>query len=271
MSERAQGKAAGQGQAKATATGGAPGARPAAKVPWWRSLDRNVVFLHIPKAGGSTVRSFIADHVDADRVFPQDQLHHFPSYESLKTRRTMLFMSHLGYHFVRDGNADPITLLRHPVERLLSLYSYTRNPGKFTPVINPSYAKGKTLVEFFRSEEPAVYMNVRDAMTWQLASGYHAPHRKAIQSRGIEGSDVQQRAIRTLRRCVVVGVLEDLPRFYDAVDDFFGKTAPRPSKVVNASSDRIRWTDLNAEEKAAVEENVRMDWVTYDKAKALAV
>ena len=268
MSEQAQDKPAGQGQPKAAA--GVPGATSAAKVPWWRSLDRNVVFMHIPKAGGSTVRSFIADHVDADQVFPQDQLHHFPSYESLKTRRTMLFMSHLGYHFVRDGNADPITLLRHPVERLLSLYSYTRNPGKFIPVIDPSFAKGKTLTQFFQSEEPQIAMNVRDAMTWQLASGYHAPHRNLVRARGIEDSDVQQRAIRTLRRCVVVGVLEDLPRFYDAVDEFFGKKAPRPSKVVNASRDRIRWADLTAEEKAAVEDNVQMDWVTYDKAKALA-
>ena len=87
MSEQAQGKAGAQRQAKAA------GETPAVKVPWWRSLDRNVVFMHIPKAGGSTVRSFIADHVDADQVFPQDQLHHFPSYESLKTRRTMLFLS----------------------------------------------------------------------------------------------------------------------------------------------------------------------------------
>ena len=79
-------------------------------------------------------------------------------------------------------------------------------------------------------------MNVRDAMTWQLASGYHAPHRNLVRARGIEDSDVQQRAIRTLRRCVVVGVLEDLPRFYDAVDEFFGKVTPRPSRLSDTAA-----------------------------------
>jgi hypothetical protein len=234
-------------------------------------LSKNIVFVHIPKAGGSSVRNFIKSQVDKEYIFPEASLHHFPRYENLHVEGPKLFMSHLGFDFVKAANADAFVLMRHPVERLLSLYSYAVHPGGNVPIIDPELVKDLTLDEFFMTSRPAIRMNIDNAQLWQLASGYSSRHRELRIANGATMERLIQQAKANLECSTVVGTLENMPDFYKAIGQYFGKNdlAPQAS-VSNISEKRVRWTDLSADQKIMVEACVSCEWQVYDHAKALA-
>ncbi len=140
-------------------------------------LERNFVFLHIPKAGGSSTRDFFKGVFPARCMYPEPRLSHFPLYSDLNVAAPRLFMSHLGYRFAREAEAISATLMRHPVERLLSLYSYSVDPGKNRQLIG-GLPPGMSLLDFLNSDRPQVQMNVDNAQCWQLGCGYSVQERR---------------------------------------------------------------------------------------------
>lgn len=235
------------------------------------SLSKNVVFVHIPKAGGTSVRNFIKSQVSSEDIFPEDSLHHFPRYEKLNILRPMLFMSHLGFDFVSGAEGDALVLMRHPIERLLSLYSYATHPGENTPIIDPAIVAGMSFEEFFTTSEEAVRMNVDNAQTWQLASGYSARHRQLRIANGVTVERLIKQAKGNLDRSAVVGTLEEMPNFYHAVGRYFGNATTEPPRhASNISEKRVQWSDLSKEQKSLVDSCVTNEWPVYDHAKLLA-
>ncbi len=232
-------------------------------------LKKNVVFVHIPKAGGTSIRSFMGSQVDSKNIFDEKDLHHFPRFENLKIQRPMLFMSHLGFDFVKDAQADAFVLLRHPIERLLSLYSYVMFPGNNIPLIGSRYIEPMSLSEFFSSDRPEIRMNIDNAQIWQVASGYSARHRELRLKNGATLDRIAYQAAKNLDEAVVFGVLENLEGFYQGIVDYFGTQTSRkinPEKK-NISQHRVQWDELNASEKKLVENCVTNEWDLYEKAK----
>ena len=234
-------------------------------------LSKNIVLVHIPKAGGTSARNLIRSQVAEECIFPEASLHHFPRYENLHVNGPTLFMSHLGFDFVKAADADAFVLMRHPIDRVLSLYSYAVHPGENVPIISPKIVKGLTLDEFFMNSSEAIRMNIDNAQLWQLASGYSARHRELRIANGATVERLILQAISNLERSSVVGTLEDMPEFYTAIGRYFGKNdlAPPPS-AANISEKRVRWTDLSTDQKLMVEACVSYEWQVYDHARALA-
>lgn len=232
-------------------------------------LKKNVVFVHIPKAGGTSIRSFIGKQVDSKYIFPEKNLHQFPRYENLETNGPMLFMSHLSYDFVNDANADAFVLLRHPIERLLSLYSYVMFPGNNVPLIGARYIKPMSLTEFLSSERPEIRMNVDNAQIWQIASGYSARHRELRLKNGATLQRIAHQAKKNLEKAAVVGVLENVGHFYEGIMNYFGTEASsvvKPERK-NVSLRRLLWDELSDSEKKLVEGCVTEEWGLYEKAQ----
>lgn len=235
------------------------------------SLQKNIVFVHIPKAGGTSVRKFISAQVDESDIYPQPQLHHFPRFQDIDVAKPSLFLSHLGYDFVRAAEADAFVLMRHPIERLLSLYSYARHPGDNVPIITPELVGGMSLTDFFTSTIPAVRMNIDNAQTWQIASGYAARHRQLRLNNGATIERILIQAKRNLDKSAVVGTLENMAGFYAGIANYFGREdAGIPEKAANVSEKRVVWNDLSDAEKALVDSCVAHEWEVYDHAKKRA-
>lgn len=231
-------------------------------------LDKNLVFVHIPKAGGTSLRRFISGNVGDDYVFPEAELHNFPRFDSLETKHPMLFMSHLGYDFVSSADADAFVMVRNPIERLLSLYSYAVYPGKNVPLISPNLVEGMSLTEFLQSQEPAIRMNVDNAQTWQIASGYSARHRILRLQNGATLQSIGEHALKNLEDAAVVGVLDDIDSFFEKIAKYFGKTGPiETQETRNISQKRVQWADLSSAEKALLESCITEEWAIYDRAK----
>lgn len=97
--------------------------------------------------------------------------------------RNVGFISrHIGYHYARPlmSRRYSFTYLRHPGERILSMYYFCRShdPREFE-IYQRAHAMG--LVEFLRAgfTDPWVRKNIWNNQVWQLAHGYaHSDKRR---------------------------------------------------------------------------------------------
>ncbi len=115
---------------------------------------RRVVFLHIPKTGGTTLHRFLTSQFRQDEICPE-RFNSLSLYPDEKLARYRLFSGHFDRTTV-DRLPTPIakiTLLRNPRDRIISLYrfwrSHTREALERTGRA-PCLAKELPLLEFLR-------------------------------------------------------------------------------------------------------------------------
>ena len=93
-----------------------------------------VIFLHVPKAAGSTLNRLIEweyplfEMYSIDPVFDRFSWAHLQRLSTERLRRTRIFKGHMlfGLHAILPQPATYITVLREPVDRLLSSYYFMR-------------------------------------------------------------------------------------------------------------------------------------------------
>jgi Galactose-3-O-sulfotransferase len=119
--------------------------------------DGVLIFLHIPKTGGTTLHHFL------ERCYPKDQICSFKdpncrseieNFKRLATGKReayRLIKGHLSFGFHRHlpGHSTYITFLREPIARTLSFYHYARNhPNHYLyPVLKDDHVDLKTLLK----------------------------------------------------------------------------------------------------------------------------
>lgn len=194
-------------------------------------------------------------------MFPEPKLGRFPDFASLASSPPQVFMGHLGFRFASAADATRATLMRHPVERLLSLYSYSINPGKKRPLIG-GLPTGLNLLEFLTHELPAVRMNVDNAQCWQLGYGYSMPERREFAAS--QGDDILSVALANLDRIEHLGVIEKFDQFQEHIFDCYGGKRREASQRVNVTPQRLQYSQLSMPEKNAVDECVSLDLQLYE-------
>lgn len=94
-----------------------------------------VVFVHVPKAAGSTLRNIMDEQYGAETVYRSD-MHLYPNAfsefralpaEQIKNIRCLIGHLSYGVHEYLPGPVDYVTILRNPVDRFLSKYAYLHN------------------------------------------------------------------------------------------------------------------------------------------------
>jgi Sulfotransferase family len=124
---------------------------------------RRLVFIHIPKTAGMTLRAVIR------RNYPPHTVWEVPRGTELvlspeQAGRLQVITGHVPFGADRalGLSADSITVLRQPIERLVSMYYYIRRRGPEHPLAR--YAAG-SLADFADSD----YFELRNDMTRQLS------------------------------------------------------------------------------------------------------
>lgn len=111
----------------------------------------NLIFLHIPKAAGSTLHPVLERHYSkrAYRTISlPEQLEAFKQLPPTERGRIRLLKGHMpfGMHTYLEGRSRYVTLLRHPAERVVSHYYYVkRKPGHY---LHHHLLSGMSLAEF---------------------------------------------------------------------------------------------------------------------------
>src|SRR5881628_840427 len=94
--------------------------------------DEAIIFLHLPKAAGSTLNRFIeweyplSQIYSVDPVFYRRSWAHLQRFSKERLRKMRVFKGHMlfGLHAILPQPATYITVLREPVDRVLSAFYF---------------------------------------------------------------------------------------------------------------------------------------------------
>lgn len=94
--------------------------------------EKSVIFLHIPKAAGSTLNKIVEKQYDSNTVFkingncPQESINEFKKLTEVQREQIRLVNGHMpfGLHEFLPQPYTYITMVRDPVERIISSYYF---------------------------------------------------------------------------------------------------------------------------------------------------
>lgn len=141
---------------------------------------RALIFLHIPKSGGTTMHAIIERQYPPDRIFTIDgrrvpqSIAEFKALPQAQRARLQVLKGHMafGLHEWLPGPSSYITLLRHPVERAISHYYHILRSPSHTHY--PTVAGGNMSLQDF--VEAGVSRIVDNGQVRALAAAEDTPY-----------------------------------------------------------------------------------------------
>lgn len=168
-----------------------------------------LIFLHLPKTAGMTLRTVLAARYPAHATFVigndiNADIDRFVHMEAAERARIRLLIGHMsfGLHQYLPAGARYLTMLRHPVDRVLSEYRFLR-----TNTRHPFHARvaAMSLEEYLESGFTG---QAGDGQT-RLLSGSHLPGRPGVAGREpLDESDLQRALENIDRHFVFAGIQE---------------------------------------------------------------
>lgn len=221
------------------------------------------IYLHIPKAAGSTMRTILEGFFDEDRTFvvgddiPGDEERFCDMPEDRRVGMQLVF-GHInwGWHRVIPGEVRYVTMLREPFQRIQSLYHYiVRSPGHF--LYDEAHDMG--MVEFIES---GIHCNTDNGMVRQLCGidrfynpdGERNPYDDSCIPYGHITHEHFEMAVDNLRKCWLVGTTDGFDTFLKVLEHRIGKSAgwyriknrtPHSQKKPLTCNDRIAIATYN--------------------------
>ncbi|MBR0680289.1 sulfotransferase family protein [Roseomonas eburnea] len=247
--------------------------------------DMRLVFIHVPKTGGTSLHAALARH-----FAPESVVHAIAPAswgDALSPASRIRYIS--GHTRFSAAALMPrphriATVLCEPVERLLSLYTFwRRHRDNSLPELRE--AVEKDLLGFLRSPEPLVRAAIDNAMARQLyGAALIAPDGRWFTP--ISGCGTQARlpeqevlagALENLAVCDAVGVMDDLPALYRQICAELAMTpGPEPGRLNTRDdvSPGLREAPppepLTPEIRRELDRLTRLDRIVYEAARIRA-
>jgi hypothetical protein len=231
---------------------------PAALAGAERALPPRLVFLHLPRTGGTAIQhrleSLLGEEDIARIELPPDFLA-----QLAELRSTRVVLGHFFYPVVRLlGDAEVATVVREPVERSISTWEYLQWRATH-PDHRLLVARQITRLEEFL-EDPELLVHVRDNQTRLLGAEYdveaivasmEAGEVDLVEARRLAAQAEEApadaamlaRAKGRLERMSLVGVTEELPDFVQRLERTLGLPggpAPKPDNATPAATVALR-------------------------------
>jgi hypothetical protein len=229
------------------------------------SDSKGLVFLHIPKTAGTTLRKIIERQYPRHLIFnvdgPLDRRRFYDLPEAAR-RRLRVVQGHVGYgiHTHLFVPVDYITMLRHPVELVTSMYYFFKK--KRFPKVRP-LVDGKSLLEF---ADQNVYI-VRNLQTRFLSGVVPEVERSGeLGARGdLDRSTLEIAKEHLTTRVAAFGLSE---RFDESLLLFAKRLAWRNVfyRRLNTTRERLSLRDVSRAIVAIIEKNNALDMELYDFA-----
>jgi hypothetical protein len=226
--------------------------------------DPRLIFLHIPKTAGSTMRRILERQYDPHRIFTLEgwRVHEkdFPGLPEAARARVRVLEGHqfFGLHAHLPGPARYLTLLRDPVERLVSQYYHIlRSPEHY--LRSQVVGGGMSLAEFAHAK---LAPELDNGQLRYVAGLGHLPC-------GAIGAKHLEQARRILsEHYAVVGLVE---RFDESVLLMRRELGWRPPiyQRTNIGRNRPPQTPLSENDRAALREANVWEWELYRHAGEL--
>jgi hypothetical protein len=229
--------------------------------------DRNetLIFLHIPKAGGSTISKILEQQYSSAETLTLDdrerQIAQLKTLPAAQRGQYRLIQGHLffGLHRFIPQASTYITFLRRPVERVLSFYYYARStPDHYLyPLVITERLNLKTLLA------REVTLELRNEQTRLLAGDEWEDPQRVVTRAALE---LAKANLRTHFR--VVGLLEEFDASLLLLCRAFGWHLPFYVKE-NVTKERPDERFLDAETRGLIEEANHLDLELYEYVRNL--
>lgn len=226
----------------------------------WKKTPRIFVHLHIPRTGGSFFQGMLSANFDKRNVLSAGGLE-IAAPSNCDPNRPILYTGHIPFD-ARGLNwrkANYLILLRHPVERLKSLYKYTKSrpTHQFYELFNRPYLNWEEFLsgglarQFCNGQVRQICGNAR----WSKVS--------------LDRRDLRLAVRRLQQRNVLVGVTENLPEFLEECSDRFGFVFPCDApRNISLAMDFAKDPFWQHAEVALTKRN-QLDFTLYDIAVEL--
>lgn len=229
-----------------------------------------VCFIHVPKTAGTSLAALLATYYDHDLISRSRLL--FDLGQDLLEHSYRLWHGHYGIADIGPylpADVRFVTSIRHPVERVASLYHYWRKVDlayyRGSPETDPNHAgvmlaiRCQGLDEFLATDDPTIRREISDAQTRYLSG--------SLRHTGEVSADEARRMIIEHRIVVVRQrhLAQDGP---DAIEQLLGRRPPtRDIPHLNGHAYEIRLTPA---QRARIEELNQNDMALWRAARFLA-
>ena len=228
------------------------------------AASKRTLFIHIPKTGGVSLSAYLVRKLRARNpitiigaqqlsLMTDDQL---AQHDYIATHTNSSIMSRL-------PNCFKITLLRDPVDRVLSSYHFHRRDKRNETITN--LARDLDLLQFVSSDHPVIHANIENSQTRQLiqrSEGAGDP----IAS--LSDDEILKRVRATLDQFDVVGRLEDMAATLERLRELYGwkNVGKLPHKNRSWREGKSRELDPRVEE--IIRQRTRLDQIVYDDVRS---
>ncbi len=257
-----------------------------ASLPPPQAGGRKLVFLHLPKTGGTTLHHHFAQHFAPEEICPE-RFSNLHAWKREDLDRYRYFSGHFNFDQVRliPGPLFIVTVLRDPVERLMSNYLFwkrhTVEAITRDKLEGPAIARAVPLRDFLRNPHHQVQDAVNNTMTRYLAGQVHVnaditSYRYFAGGTAIPITELEllHRALGNLLAIDVVGVTSNLHEVYTKVALAYGMKRLDRLERLNTREDAGRdlepatQVEPTPEERAEIERAISLDRVVFRLARA---
>jgi len=239
-----------------------------------------LVFLHVPKTGGTTLHHHFSGHFTPEETCP-DRFSGLERYSVNELRQWRYFSGHFNADEIKriPKPVFVVTVLRNPIERLLSnYYFWKRHTSAYIAQHGLHYVqltKAGTLSDFLRSTDPTLISNRRNSITLQTAGAVLAqPEGNQLLKAGepvgwLSDAQLLQQALSNLLSFNLVGDISQLKDIYSTVAQTFGMIPLNDLPSMNTRYDVNDVLEPCVEEpitpkiQGLLEESIRLDRVLY--------
>ncbi len=232
------------------------------------SETRNIIFLHVPKAAGSTVqrmlrRKFGHRFLECQWSEADQQSKQLETFDAA-THGTRVVCGHFGYgiHEALSGESEYLTILRQPAKRAHSFYRYAATtPGHY---LRERLVRERMSFEEFLMSRMMVEI---DNFQTRLFSGENGRvNEKPIGQ--LDAGDLEKAKRRLEEDFVFVGLSEDLDGTLLLWKQYFGWRSVFYQRI-NVTQGGLDGGDSLSAAVAAVHETQAMDLDLYETARRL--
>ncbi|WP_448602910.1 sulfotransferase family 2 domain-containing protein [Thermoleptolyngbya sp.] len=234
-------------------------------------------YIHIPKTAGSTLTAIIDAQFDVRQIAPGP--YKLPALDPAAQGRTpaelrqlltryRFIRGHFSHHLIRQFLTRPVylTVLRDPVDRVISLYEFLRRTAERGIVETPEHeillraAVEHDLLGFVQHPDPIVQQRTSNFQTRQLAIW---DGDEATLSMG----DALQSACASVDRFAWVGVMEQFQASVQLLNYRFGWYPAADYQSLRVVTRRSRREGLSPAVIEAIAQQNALDQALYDHAK----
>lgn len=229
--------------------------------------NETLLFLHVPKCGGTTMQGIIDRYFPPETICEFDTMLEFPTdisqlRESLKGIR--LIRGHIQVGLTRYLEQSVLmTVLRDPVQRLVSLYYYMRNIYAISPnqkaLPLSFHVAAQVNLRKFVCHEAMGFINHNGMCTFLTDDQWN------LES--LTPEEKLKRAKQVVDRCAFVGITERMTESIDLMCWKFNWKHPKRYESLNIGN-RVQLDAIDPDIVAQIRINNKLDYELYQYARA---